>query len=118
MGQHFKPWDVDQMFLLPPSLREWLPEGHLAYFVLDLVDQMDLSEIEAYYAKDAQGKFKAASGAPAYDPRMKLRPHKGGGISEFKDRLFGSIFVRSLVSDVSLNYGGCHHVSGCSHKIP
>jgi len=70
MGQQFKPWDVDQMFLLPPSLREWLPEGHLAYFVLDLVEQMDLSEIEAYYAKDEQGKFKAASGAPAYDPRM------------------------------------------------
>jgi transposase len=70
MGQHFKPWEVDQMFLLPPSPREWLPEGHLAYFVLDLVEQMDLSEIEAYYVKDEDGTFKAASGAPPYDPRM------------------------------------------------
>jgi hypothetical protein len=52
------------------------------------------------------------------ETEVKLRPHKGGGISEFKGGLFGSIFVRTLVPDVSLNYGGGHHVSGGSHKIP
>jgi transposase len=70
MGQIYKPCDRDQMFLLPPSLREWLPEGHLAYFLVDLLEPMDLSEIEGYYAKDEQGRFKAASGARPYDPRM------------------------------------------------
>src|SRR2546422_6014676 len=70
MGQIFKPCERDQMFLLPPSLREWLPEGHLVYFLVDLLEQMDLSEMEAYYAKDEEGHFKAASGARPYDPRM------------------------------------------------
>ncbi len=70
MGQIYKPCDRDQMFLLPPSLREWLPEGHLAYFLVDMLEPMDLSEIEAYYVKDEQGHFKSASGARPYDPRM------------------------------------------------
>ena len=39
------------MFLLPPSLRDWLPENHLVYFVSDVVDQMDLTEIDAVYAR-------------------------------------------------------------------
>lgn len=70
MGQHYKECDRDQLFLLPPSMKEWLPEGHLAYFLVDLLEQIDLSEIEAYYVKDTQGKFKAASGARPYNPRM------------------------------------------------
>lgn len=70
MGQIYKPCDRDQMYLLPPNLREWLPEGHLAYFLVDLLEQMDLSAIEAYYVKDEHGKFKATSGARPYDPRM------------------------------------------------
>ena len=70
MGQIYKECDRDQMFLLPPSLREWLPEGHLAYFLLDLLDQMDLSEIEQHYEKNEDGTFKASSGQRPYDPRM------------------------------------------------
>jgi hypothetical protein len=41
----FRPWQPEQTTLLPPSPREWLSEDHQAYFLLDLVDELDLSEI-------------------------------------------------------------------------
>jgi transposase len=52
MAKHYREYEPDQMFLLPPSLREWLPEDHLAYFVSDLVDDLDLSEIETVYEEE------------------------------------------------------------------
>lgn len=54
--KRYRPWSPKQSFLLPPSPLEWLPEGHLAYFLLDVVEQLDLSEIErAIHAKDPRG---------------------------------------------------------------
>lgn len=47
MEKTFKSCDRKQMLLLPPSLLDWLPEGHLAHFILDTVEQLDLSEIYA-----------------------------------------------------------------------
>ena len=41
----FLSYEPGQLFLLPPDLREWLEEGHLAYFILDVVETLDLSEI-------------------------------------------------------------------------
>ena len=41
----FRPWQPDQTTLLPPSPREWLAEDHQVYFLLDLVDELDFSEI-------------------------------------------------------------------------
>lgn len=61
----FKSYDIDQRLLLPPDLREWLPEGHLVYFILDLVEELDLSAI---YASYEGGK----GGRPAFDPRMMV----------------------------------------------
>jgi len=52
--------------LLPPSLKEWLPEGHLAYFISDVVDNLDISEIEKEYEKELRGY-------PPYHPRMMLK---------------------------------------------
>ena len=49
MGKTYRPYLPEQDLLLPPSLRDWLPEGHLAYFVSDLIDELDLSAIESYY---------------------------------------------------------------------
>ena len=74
MGQQFKPYDRDQQFLLPPSLRDWLPEGDLAYFVCELVDALDLSEFYRYYdvGDPAGSKRKAASGQPPYHPKMMV----------------------------------------------
>lgn len=53
----YRPYAPEQSFLLPPSPREWLPEGHLAYFVLDLVEGLDLGDIErAIQGKDHRGE--------------------------------------------------------------
>ena len=52
----YRSWAPTQSFLLPPSPLDWLPEGHLAYFILDVVDELDLSAIEArIHGKDARG---------------------------------------------------------------
>ncbi len=66
MEKRYKSYDPDQSLLFPPNIRDWLPEGHLAYFVSDVVDQLDLSEIEAVYEKDTRGQ-------PPYNPRMMTK---------------------------------------------
>jgi len=64
VSKEYRPWSPDQTFLLPPSPTEWLPQGHLAYFVLDLVSELDLRAIEAViHAKDPRG-------TRPYSPRM------------------------------------------------
>jgi transposase len=66
MAKTYRPYCPDQMFLLPPSLRDWLPENHLVYFVSDVVDQLDLSKIESVYEKDDRGQ-------PPYHFRMMTK---------------------------------------------
>jgi transposase len=67
MAERFKPYHPEQTFLLPPSLRDWLPQGHLAYFLGDLVDELDLSELYgAYRPADSPGQ-------PAFHPRMMTK---------------------------------------------
>jgi len=57
MSKSYQPWTQDQPYLLPPSLRDWLAEDHLAWFVLEVVAQLDLSAIEAaIQGKDARGQ--------------------------------------------------------------
>jgi transposase len=63
MAKAYRPYVPEQDFLLPPSLREWLPEDHLAYFVSDLVDQLDLSAITTVYEEEDRGY-------PPYHPVM------------------------------------------------
>lgn len=52
VGPNFISCDREQALLLPPSLREWLPEGHLAWFVIDAVERLDLSSFYADYRLD------------------------------------------------------------------
>ena len=66
MAKTYRPYSPDQMFLLPPSLRDWLPENHLVYFVSDVVDNLDLSEIESVYEKEDRGY-------PPYHPHMMTK---------------------------------------------
>ena len=48
----YQSYTPGQDLLLPPKLSDWLPEGHLAYFISDTVDALDLSAFHARYAKD------------------------------------------------------------------
>lgn len=57
--------DVDQLMLLPPSVRDWLPEDHLAFFVLDVVAELDLTRFYGVYRVDGRG-------GSVYDPAMML----------------------------------------------
>ena len=66
MSMNYKTYDPDQVFLLPPSLKEWLPESHLAYFVSEVVDELDLGEIEKTYSTRLQGQ-------PPYHPGMMVK---------------------------------------------
>jgi len=63
MAKTFRPYVPEQDFLLPPSLRDWLPADHLAYFVSDLVDELDLSAITEPYEEEERGY-------PPYHPVM------------------------------------------------
>jgi len=55
MSQNFLTCDRDQSLLLPPSLREWLAEDHLAWFVLDAVEELDLAAFYGEYRADGWG---------------------------------------------------------------
>jgi transposase len=63
MAKTYRPYVPEQDLLLPPSLRDWLPEDHLAYFVGDLIDQLDLSAITRGYEEEERGY-------PPYHPVM------------------------------------------------
>ena len=65
MGQRFVACDREQSFLMPPDVREWLPEGHLAWFVIDAVAQFDLGAFYAGYRADGHGRA-------AHDPAMMV----------------------------------------------
>ena len=65
MPQNFIECDRDQELLLPPSLREWLPDDHLAWFVIDAVAEMDLAAFYVSYRDDGWGRA-------AFDPQMMV----------------------------------------------
>src|SRR5436190_20948329 len=65
MSVNVRAGDVDQLMMMPPSVREWLPEDRLAFFVLDVVAELDLSAFYAAYRVDGRG-------GSVYDPAMML----------------------------------------------
>jgi hypothetical protein len=65
MAQSFLPCDREQVLLMPPSLAEWLPEDHFAWFVLAAVKEMDLDAFYAAYRLDGHGRA-------AHDPAMMV----------------------------------------------
>lgn len=66
MQKTFRPYAPDQMLLLPPSLRDWVPDGDLAHFISDVTDELDLSSIESVYEEEMRGY-------PPYHPRMMTK---------------------------------------------
>jgi transposase len=65
MPRNFIECDREQAFLMPPSLRDWLPGDHLAWFVLETVDRVDLEAFYAAYRRDGHGRA-------AYDPSVMV----------------------------------------------
>ena len=65
MAKTFRPYDPEQLFLLPPAIQEWIPENHLARYVSDVIDELDLSAIEKTYDVDR--------GFPPFHPRMMTK---------------------------------------------
>jgi transposase len=65
MAQNFLSCDRDQVLLLPPNMADWLPGDHLARFVIETVDQMDLGAVYGYYRVDGRGRA-------AHDPAMMV----------------------------------------------
>ena len=66
MGEKtYRAWRPDQAWLLPPSPGDWLPEGHLVYFLMDAVRELDIGSITSYYERELRGY-------PPFHPRMML----------------------------------------------
>ena len=65
MSKTFRPYDPNQIYLMPASLQDWLPKGHLAYFISDVVDHLDLSIIMSRYQEE--------KGYPPYHPVMMVK---------------------------------------------
>jgi transposase len=65
MAQNFLTCDRDQPLLLPPDLRDWLPEDHLAWFVIEAIEELDLETFYACYRADGHGRA-------AHEPKMML----------------------------------------------
>ena len=67
MGKTFRAYDMSQLLLLPPDMRQWLPDDHLGLYVSDIVEQLDLSAIlQSYEAGDGRGR-------PPYHPQMMVK---------------------------------------------
>ena len=66
MSKTYLPYEPDQQLLLPAALQEWLADDHLAYFMSDVVDQLDMSEVTARYERERRG-------GPPYHPRMMVK---------------------------------------------
>jgi transposase len=95
----YRPYAPEQSFLLPPSPREWLPENHLAYFVLDLLDGLDLGEIEREIQR------KDPRGERPFSPRMMTALLLYGyAVGVFSSRkiekaTYGDVAFRVLAAD-------------------
>ena len=66
MSKTYRPYDPEQQLLLPAALQEWLPADHMAYFISDVVEELDLSVIMARYEGEERG-------GPPYHPRMLVK---------------------------------------------
>jgi transposase len=65
MAPNFIECDREQAFLMPPSLRDWVPEDHVVWTIIEAVEGMDLSDFYADYRSDGHGR-------PAYDPKVMV----------------------------------------------
>ena len=108
MTYNLLPWDREQSYLMPPSMREWLSEGHLAWFIVDAVDEMDLGEFYAAYRNDGWG-------AAAYDPKIMV----GVLLYAYCLGLRSSRRIaRALEEDVGFRVVAAKGEAGLPHHLP
>ena len=114
MAHNLVPCDREQGYLMLPSLQEWLPEGDLAWFILDVVGQMDLKEFYAAYREDGWG-------AAAYDPGFRTLCRFRAERQEALKRLFVQVLKlcreAGMVNGPSLPVGAGrgHHPGAAAH---
>ena len=97
MSKTYLPYDPAQQLLLPQALQEWLPEDHLAYFISDIVDQLDPSEITGRYA-GAAGRAALPSSDDGQGAAVWLL--RGGGvIAKDGPRLHEDVAFRVLAAN-------------------
>jgi len=99
MGQNFFPDAINQTLMFPPTLHDWLPEGHLARFLVDVVSALDLSAIyKSYQEKDGRGQ---AAYAPEMMVRVLLYGYATGVYSsrKIRTRTFEDVAFRYLSGD-------------------
>ncbi|PXF55582.1 MAG: hypothetical protein C4B57_02895 [Deltaproteobacteria bacterium] len=87
MNYNFRSYNPEQPYLLPPSLDDWLPQDHLARFISETVDQMDLSALITAYRANGQGsaayhpammvKILLSVSRKSYQPKISIRPNFG-----------------------------------------
>jgi transposase len=99
MGKSFRSDDLNQALLLPPSLHDWLPENHLARFLVDVVERLDLSAFRA--SNDAGDGRGQSAYAPAMMVRVLLYGYATGTYSSRKiqARTFDDVAFRFLSAD-------------------
>ena len=96
MAQTFHPYDPDQPLLFPPSLRDWLPEGHPAHFICDTIDQLDLRSFHRKYEQREDGR-----GQLAYHPALMVKLL----VYAYSAGLFSSRRIAAAIEDqVALRY--------------
>ena len=76
MPREYRRYEPDQTLLFPPSLRDWLPEEHLAFFISDTVDALDVSAFEKRNGQRQRSASKAERSGPS---RPQVGPESGGG---------------------------------------
>lgn len=96
MPTTYRPYDPDQLLLLPASLKEWLPEQHLAYFVSDAVDALELTAFHARYEGDGRRR-------QPFDPAMMVKVL----VYAYANGVFSSrVIARRLEEDVAFRVLG------------
>ena len=109
MSKTYRAYNPDQQLLLPAALQEWLPSDHLAYFISDVVEQLDLSDIMARYERERRG-------GPPYHPELMVKVLLYGycvGVASSRRiarRLHEDIAFRVLAARTAIGPSGLLHL--------
>lgn len=114
MKSHTRTYSPQQSYLLPPSLQDWLPEGHLSYFILDTVEQLNLKNFKVSYqevkkTKKSSGEKRGGQGMVPYSPKLLV----GVLLYAYSTGVFSSRqIVKKLHEDIAFRLlGGGHFPS-------